>query len=308
MRRPSRTAATMVAKLSSSSTRLDASRATSVPPLPMATPMSAAFSAGASFTPSPVMATNCPCGCSACTMRIFCAGSTRAYTRTPSTRAFSVASSSSLSSAPVMACAASSGTMPRRRAIASAVAGWSPVIITGRMPALMQSRTAVAASSRGGSIMPIRPISARSLSMASTSGSAGSRGQARQAKAITRRPCAARRSGSTSTASWSSGSKPLGDQCAVQRGSTLSGAPLVKASNASPSAWKVVMRLRSASKGSSRTRGVSSSSAGFSKSACAATAASAVSVGSPCQAPGPHSSVSAQGVASLQGAFARRPI
>ncbi len=78
MRRPSRTASTMVAKLSSRSTRLDASRATSVPPLPIATPMSARLSAGASLTPSPVIATNSPRRCSASTMRIFCAGSTRA--------------------------------------------------------------------------------------------------------------------------------------------------------------------------------------------------------------------------------------
>ena len=37
-----------------------ASLATSVPLMPMAMPMSAFFSAGASFTPSPVMATTCP--------------------------------------------------------------------------------------------------------------------------------------------------------------------------------------------------------------------------------------------------------
>jgi hypothetical protein len=47
MRRPSRTAATMVVKLSSSSTTYAASRATSVPVMPMATPMSARLSAGA---------------------------------------------------------------------------------------------------------------------------------------------------------------------------------------------------------------------------------------------------------------------
>ena len=78
MRRPSRTAATMVAKLSSSSTIEDASRETSVPLLPIATPISARLIAGASFTPSPVMATNSPFACSAATMLIFCAGSTRA--------------------------------------------------------------------------------------------------------------------------------------------------------------------------------------------------------------------------------------
>ena len=60
MRRPSRTASTMVAKLSSASTMVAASLVTCVPVMPMATPMSAARSAGASLTPSPVMDTVCP--------------------------------------------------------------------------------------------------------------------------------------------------------------------------------------------------------------------------------------------------------
>src|SRR5664280_406926 len=59
-RRPSSTASTMVAKLSSVSTMVAACRATSVPERPMAMPMSAARSAGASLTPSPVIATTCP--------------------------------------------------------------------------------------------------------------------------------------------------------------------------------------------------------------------------------------------------------
>ena len=58
--RPKPTAATIVAKLSSSSTMSAASRATSVPLRPMATPTSAARSAGASLTPSPVTATTSP--------------------------------------------------------------------------------------------------------------------------------------------------------------------------------------------------------------------------------------------------------
>ena len=47
----------MVAKLSSARIILAAPLATSVPVMPMAMPMSAAPIAGASFTPSPVMAT-----------------------------------------------------------------------------------------------------------------------------------------------------------------------------------------------------------------------------------------------------------
>ena len=50
----------MLAKLSSSSTSAAASRATSVPRSPIAMPTSAAFSAGASLTPSPVMPTTAP--------------------------------------------------------------------------------------------------------------------------------------------------------------------------------------------------------------------------------------------------------
>jgi aldehyde:ferredoxin oxidoreductase len=63
--------ATTEAKLSSVSTRSAASRATSVPPRPMATPRSARLSAGASLTPSPVMATKCPCACRPSTISTF---------------------------------------------------------------------------------------------------------------------------------------------------------------------------------------------------------------------------------------------
>ena len=70
----------MVAKLSSVRITSEASFATSVPTIPIETPMSACFSAGASFTPSPVIATIWPCDCQACTMRTLCSGATRAYT------------------------------------------------------------------------------------------------------------------------------------------------------------------------------------------------------------------------------------
>ncbi len=55
--RPSSTAASIVAKSSSVSTMSAASLATSVPARPMATPMLAWRNAGASLTPSPVIAT-----------------------------------------------------------------------------------------------------------------------------------------------------------------------------------------------------------------------------------------------------------
>ena len=60
--RPSSTAATIVEKLSSASTMSAAPLATAVPE-PIATPMLARLSAGASFTPSPVIATTCPASC-----------------------------------------------------------------------------------------------------------------------------------------------------------------------------------------------------------------------------------------------------
>ena len=69
--RPSSTALTMLAKLSSSSTMSAASLATSVPVSPIAIPMCALFSAGASLTPSPVTATTCPLRLSASTIRLF---------------------------------------------------------------------------------------------------------------------------------------------------------------------------------------------------------------------------------------------
>ncbi len=78
MPRPSSTAATMLAKLSSVSVIAAASLATSVPAIPIATPMSAFFSAGASLTPSPVIATTWPLRCSASTTRSLWAGDTLA--------------------------------------------------------------------------------------------------------------------------------------------------------------------------------------------------------------------------------------
>ena len=76
--RPCSTALMMLAKLSSSRIMVAASRETSVPVRPMATPMSAFLSAGASFTPSPVTATICPCSLSALTTCILCSGATLA--------------------------------------------------------------------------------------------------------------------------------------------------------------------------------------------------------------------------------------
>ena len=67
--RPSLIALTIVAKLSSASIISEAFLATSVPPIPIEHPISAAFRAGASFTPSPVIATTCLLCCNAFTIR-----------------------------------------------------------------------------------------------------------------------------------------------------------------------------------------------------------------------------------------------
>jgi hypothetical protein len=72
---------------------LDALLAASVPLIPMAMPMSACFSAGASFTPSPVMATTSPAAWSARTRRSLCSGLARAMTSLSATSLASCSSS-----------------------------------------------------------------------------------------------------------------------------------------------------------------------------------------------------------------------
>ena len=120
MRLPKRMPRTMDAKLSSTSTRSADSRATSVPRAPMAMPTWAAFRAGASFTPSPVMATTSPFSWSACTMRNFWCGEMRAHTVTWASLARSSTSSRPSSSAPVSVPPSGS---PACRAISQAVTG-----------------------------------------------------------------------------------------------------------------------------------------------------------------------------------------
>ena len=100
----------MLAKLSSASTMSDASRVTSVPLRPIAMPMCASRSAGASLTPSPVIATTAPRAFQSRTMRSLSSGVARAWTRS--------------------AASSPRRTMPSSRAIAAAVTAWSPVIMT----------------------------------------------------------------------------------------------------------------------------------------------------------------------------------
>ncbi|MNN16682.1 hypothetical protein D3C81_1298300 [compost metagenome] len=70
----------MVEKLSSFRINEEASLDTSVPVIPMAIPISAALIAGASLTPSPVIATTWPLRCRDFTIRSLCSGETREYT------------------------------------------------------------------------------------------------------------------------------------------------------------------------------------------------------------------------------------
>ena len=162
--RPFATALMMVAKLSSVRIMAAASLETSVPVMPMATPISAFFSAGASLTPSPVMAVMDPLLCHASTIRILFSGETLAYTEILVMLRSNSSSVMASSSRPVMAISPSSN-MPICFAMAVAVILWSPVIITGLMPALLASATAALDSSLGGSIMEIRPRKMKSFSL-----------------------------------------------------------------------------------------------------------------------------------------------
>mmetsp|Transcript_3213 Transcript_3213/g.7560 ORF Transcript_3213/g.7560 Transcript_3213/m.7560 type:complete len:226 (-) Transcript_3213:2402-3079(-) len=81
-RRPCSMPAATLCRSSSNRTMSAASLATSVPRMPIAIPTSASFNAGASFTPSPVMATIWPENCwYACTMACLLSGETLAKTR-----------------------------------------------------------------------------------------------------------------------------------------------------------------------------------------------------------------------------------
>ena len=135
MIRPCSTAPTIVAKLSSVRTMSAASLATSVPLIPMAMPMSACFSAGASLTPSPVMATTSPRRLERLDDPQLVLRARRGRRRRPRRRRVRQPSSSRPSSS--RACTVRSGwprasrSRPSWRPISAAVAGWSPVIIDG---------------------------------------------------------------------------------------------------------------------------------------------------------------------------------
>ena len=117
--------------------------------------------------------------------------------------------------------------MPNRRAMARAVLGWSPVIITGVMPAAMQVATASAASGRGGSINAANPSKRISLSSASAVDRSDSPSTARHANARTRNPWAANRSASAKITAASMGFAAPSASMAAHRSKTTSGAPFM---------------------------------------------------------------------------------
>ena len=154
--------------MSSSSIISAASLATSVPVMPIATPISASFKAGLSFTPSPVIAATSPVRFNDLIMRSLSEGETRANTTHVLTASSSCSSVISSSSEPVIT------VLPLRNmwscfAIASAVTLWSPVIIITRMPASWHVSTAPITSFLGGSIIPTAPMKVIPYSMLSVS-------------------------------------------------------------------------------------------------------------------------------------------
>ncbi len=121
-RRPSATTEGRVAKLLFSSTIWATARVASEPE-PIATPMSASFSASTSLTPSPVIATVCPRVWSAATMSRFCCGVTRPKT---AFRSISVAMSSRSSGSRRASTACSAPGIPSFWATAPTETALSP--------------------------------------------------------------------------------------------------------------------------------------------------------------------------------------
>ena len=185
-----------MAKLSSVRIIAAASFETSVPVIPIAMPMSARLSAGASFTPSPVIATMCPFRFSVSTSRTLSSGVTRAMTPISSICASSSSSLMAANSAPVMA----RPVMPRFFAIAAAVTAWSPVIMRTWIPAECAIAIASFAVGRGGSTMPTSAsaVSPSSNGRRSAFGSNEPGSKSFRPVARTRRPCSPSRSFSAS--------------------------------------------------------------------------------------------------------------
>lgn len=157
----------MVEKSSSVRIMSAASLATSVPCRPMAMPISAFFSAGASFTPSPVMATMSPRACSALTIFILWSGFVRAKMVVFWIACVRSASDMASSSSPRRTgrtltwpgvCSRAVGmAMPSCLPMATAVVSASPVIMITLTPPRISFLIERPTPGRGGSLMPTRP-------------------------------------------------------------------------------------------------------------------------------------------------------
>ena len=264
---------------------------TSVPFMPMPMPMSAFLMAGASLTPSPVMATTSPCACRASTMRSLCSGLVRAYMST-----FLTASSSSSwlidsISSPVSTVGLL--VSPISVAMACAVIGLSPVTIFTCMPACAHSLMAWATSSLGGSMSPSSPMMMSSCSVFSSVNGACT--SCLYATASTRSAFSANAwfcaRSSSLCFSVSSCSSPLMSIFVLLLRST-SGAPLINALWPLLVLCMVVIIFLSEVKMSSSSLGRCSLSSSSSMPAFLASTASAPSVGSPCIPYSPSSWVS----------------
>jgi hypothetical protein len=162
---PSSMALRMVLKSSSVRIMSAASLATSVPSLPMLMPMSAFFSAGASFTPSPVIATTSPRLCRAWMILSLWSGLVRAKMETRFMHSASSASLMWSSWSPLRTGEPSAEFMligmPSLFAMATAVTSASPVIMMTLTPPAIKRRMLRATPGRGGSDIPTRPAKVR---------------------------------------------------------------------------------------------------------------------------------------------------
>ena len=135
---------------------------------PIDIPMSAFFSAGASFTPSPVIATTAPVLLNAFTILTLCSGETLANTEYFIIFFSNCSSEILFSSAPVIAISFFL-SIPKSFAIATAVTIWSPVIITVFIPAFLHVAIAAFTPSLGGSTIPINPTKLSPFSIVAVS-------------------------------------------------------------------------------------------------------------------------------------------
>ena len=187
-------------------------------------------------------------------MRTLFSGLTRANTEYCSMVSRNSSSDILSRSAPSMTLSPSR-RIPISAAMADAVSMWSPVIIMGRMPASLHTRTASFTSALGGSIMPTSPTKTSSLSRLPRSRSPLLTATPRTRSAFFAIREFAFLISSTSFSVMGRTSSPAIIE--TQRGRSISGAPLTYASLTPSCSLTVVMSLRTLSKGTSSTLGYS---------------------------------------------------